>query len=109
MTGRKFLLARQPPLNTTLIDEATGLAVYKVETPEELMQSITKIRKLDPPIQPPTDWVKGEGPNSDTGTAADMALPDEMARIYWKSDSINFRGRVAHQSEFLPTSGKLGG
>ena len=109
MTAYKFLLALKPPLTTTLIDEATGLALYKVETPEELMGSVTKIRKMDPPIQPPPEWIDGTTPDSDVGTAAEAALPDEMARIYWKSDSINFRGKVAHQSELLPVTGKLGG
>lgn len=114
MTGLMFLLARSPPLHTTLIDEATGLAAYKVDSPQKVSQPVTKIRKLDPPIQPPLHWIdEGEDDYSSEDVVTQGGdLPetsDEMARIYWKSDRIIFRGKITTQKEFLPVTGKLRG
>jgi len=99
MSARTLLLARNSPINTTLIDEATGQALYEIDTPLKLTQYATKIRKLDsslPPLYPETQLPE---------------TSDEMARIYWKlgSDRIIFRGKITTQKEFLPSAGKLGG
>ena len=130
MAGRTFLLARNSPLRTTLVDEATGQAMYKIDTPRTFSQSPTKIRKLDSSTQPPLHWddddadsdsdedIKGKkrlSAGMDGGGPSETELPetsDEMARIYWKfisSDKIIFRGKATTQSEFLPSAGKLGG
>lgn len=128
MSVRTFLLARNSPLRTTLTDEATGQAVYQVDTPRKFSPDVTKIRKLDSAAQTPpnrdddVDYDSGEdivcekGALKETeGGGPELELPetsDEMARIYWKltsPDRIIFRGRITTQDEFLPTAGKLGG
>jgi len=122
------LLAKNSPLRTTLIDEATGQAVYKVDTPTKFSASVTKIRKLDSPTQPTlhrnddADSDSNEDIADKTGASGGIeegdpmtGLPetsDEMARIYWKfisSDRIIFRGKITTQSDFLPAAGKLKG
>ena len=128
MTGRTFLLARNSPLRTTLVDEATGQAVYQIDTPRKFVSEVTKIRKLDPATGAPLNW-DDAGAGSDDGGDVDkkgavrvtegsepeMDLPetsDEIARIYWKfgwSEKIIFRGRITTQNEFLPATGKLKG
>ena len=131
MSGCTFLLTRNSPLRTTLIDEATGQAVYNVDTPRKLAPDVTKIRKLDSPTQPPHHWDDGgddgdfsegiadrkgafrevEGAKPDTPPEL-PETSDEIARIYWKfisSDKIVFRGRSTTQKEFLPPAGKLRG
>lgn len=129
MTGCTFLLARNSPIRTTLTDEATGQAVYQIDTPRKLSQYVTKIKKLDSTTQPPL-YLDDDGADSDSseditdkkqlsaGTEEgepETELPgtsDEMARIYWKfisSDRIVFRGKITTQSEFLPAAGKLQG
>lgn len=129
MAGRTFLLSRNSPLRTTLIDEATGQAVYQIDTPRGFISETTKIRKLDPATQAPLDWNDG-GADSDDGEDIDKKgavreterseletadLPetsDEIARVYWtftSSERIIFRGRITSQKEFLPAAGKLHG
>lgn len=128
MNGRTFLLSRDSTLRTTLIDEATGQAVYEVDTPRKLSSSyVTKIRKLDPAV-PPRIYSDDEDPDSEeetadrkralVGTEEDellMGLPeasDEIARIYWRlapSDRIIYRGKITTQKEFLPECGKMKG
>lgn len=114
MNGRIFLLARSPPRHTILIDEATGLAAYKVDSPKKVSQSVTKIRKLDPPVRPPPHWIdEGEDDYSSEDAGAQGGdLPetsDELARIYWKSDRIISRRKITTQKELLPATGKLRG
>lgn len=132
MSTHTFLFARNSPLRTTLMDEATGQAVYSVDTPRKLSRNYaTRIRKLDSPTQPPLHWDDGDDDDDFSGGIADKKgaskgtevdeseavaeLPetsDEIARIYWKfisSDRIIFRGRITTQSEFLPAAGKLQG
>ena len=128
MHGCTFSLARNSPLRTTLIDEATGHAVYEIDTPRKLSTSyVTKIRKLGPAALPPLylddgDSDEDEDPadkkHAPAGVEEDeqmVELPessDEMARIYWKlfkSDRIVFRGKITPRSEFLPECGKLRG
>ena len=129
MSGRNFLLARNSPLRTTLIDEATGQAVYQIDTPRKFSSDVTKIRKLDSAARAPLNWDDGstgydssediidkKGALKGTdGGGSELEPPetsDEMARIYWKSTSPNriiFRGRITTQDEFLPAAGKLGG
>ena len=130
MSGRNFLLARNSPLRTTLIDEATGQAVYQIDTPRKFSSDVTKIRKLDSAARAPLNWDDGSGAGYDSsediidkksalkgteGGGSKLETPetsDEMARIYWKLTSPNriiFRGRITTQDEFLPAAGKLGG
>ena len=131
MSGCTFLFARNSPLRTTLIDEATGQVVYNIDTPRKLLKNVTRIRKLDSPTQPPHHWDDGDDDDDPSegiankkgaleGTEGDepeavAELPetsDEIARIYWRfisSDRIIFRGRITTQSEFLPAAGKLQG
>lgn len=128
MSGRTFSLARNSPLRTTLIDEATGHAVYQVDTPRKLSSSpATKIRKLDPATRPsplsddddsdedgdPVDKKHAPvGVDDDEPVAELPGTTDEMARIYWKltsSDKIIFRGKITTQKEFLPECGKMKG
>ena len=130
MSGRNFLLARNSPLRTTLIDETTGQAVYQIDTPRKFSSDVTKIRKLDSAARAPLNWDDGGGAGYDSsediidkkgtlkrteGGGPEPEPPetsDEMARIYWKLTSSNriiFRGRITTQDEFLPATGKLGG
>jgi hypothetical protein len=128
MSGLTFSLARNSPLRTTLIDEATGHAMYEIHTPRKLASPpATKIRKLDPGTRPPLssdggDSDEDEDPADKKRTPVDaeedepvIELPetsDEIGRIYWKltsSERIIFRGKITTQSEFLPECGKLKG
>jgi len=137
MSGRTLRFARDSPLRTTLVDEATGHAKYQIDTPTKFARSVTRIRKFDLPTQPPLHWDDDTDSDSDDdiadkgkkkkeskakkdekdmeGDNIGMELPetsDEIARIYWKwfsSDRIVFRGRITSQSEFLPKCGKMGG
>ena len=136
MSGCTLRFAQNSSLRTTLVDEATGSAKYKIDTPVRIARSVTRIRKLDSPAQPPPHREeddpdsgkdttnKGEknpssngdkGDNDEEGDGTDTELPetsDEMARIYWKyfsPDRIIFRGRITTRSEFLPKNGKLKG
>jgi len=127
MNDRTLLLSRNSCLRTTLIDEATGQAVYEIDTPRKVSKCATKIRKFDSPTQPPLHWNDG-GNDYDSGedrvgrkgasTGGEpepMELPetsDEMARIHWKWSSDNriiFRGKITTQKEFLPAVGTLRG
>jgi len=95
-----FSLARNSPINTTLIDEATGQAVYEIDTSPRFSQYATEIWKLDSSplslLYPETQFVE---------------VGDEMARIYWRfaSDRIVFRRKTTTQKEFLPAVGLLRG
>ena len=125
MNDRTLLLSRNSCLRTTLIDEATGQAVYEIDTPRKVSKYVTKIRKFDSPTQPPLHWNDGGGDcdsggghvgrrgASTGGEPEPMELPetsDEIARIYWKWSSDNriiFRGKITTQKEFLPAVGTL--
>ena len=130
MSGCTFRFTRNSPLRTTLIDEATGHAIYQIATPT-WTRSVTRIRKLDSP-QPHLHRDEDADDDSDDditgkksmskedeekggGTEAEPELPetsDEIARIYWKwfsSDRVIFRGKITTRSEFLPKTGKMGG
>ena len=126
MSGCTLQLARNSPLRTTLVDEATGNAIYQIDTPIRL-RSVTRIRKFD---SPQLHLHRDEGADDDSDhditdkkpkskedeeAEAEPELPetsDEIARIYWKwfsSDEIIFRGKRSSRSEFLPKTGKMGG
>jgi len=137
MSGCILQFARNSPLRTTLIDEATGNAVYQIDTPIRIAGSVTRIRRFDSSTHPPHEWhddadsdsgdditEKGKGRRSksekdkidpEDEDEAGVGLPetsDEIARIYWKwfsSDKIVFRGRITTQDEFLPKCGKMKG
>ena len=102
MSGCTLRFARNSPLRTTLVDESTGHAKYKIETPMRIARSVTRIWKLESSTQPPLNW--SEGRLQETS--------DEIARIYWKLFSPNriiHRGRVTSRDELLPKCGKLKG
>jgi len=129
MSGRTFLLARNSPLRTTLIDGVTDRAVYQIDTPRKFSPDVTKIRKLDSAAHAPFNWDDDDADYDSSeetidkkgalkgaeGDEQEPELPetsDEMARIYWKltsPDRIIFRGRITTQDEFLPAAGKLRG
>ena len=134
MSGCTFIFARNSPLRTTLVDEATGHAKYQIDTPIKIARSVTRIRKFDSPTEPPLHWdaesdsgddVADEGKKkfkSKKGKEEEgheeeegEELPEtseEIARIYWKwfsSDSIIFRGKTHLRTEFLPKCGKMKG
>ena len=128
MSGLTFSLARDSTLRTTLIDEATGHAMYQVDTPQKLSSSYTtNIRKLGPATQPPPYSDDGDS-DSDEDLDQKKCIPvdadedelvvklpetsDEMARIYWKLNSPNslvFRGKASTRSDFLHECGKMRG
>jgi len=135
MSGCTLQLSRNSPLRTVLVDEATGQAKYKIDTPRKVARSVTWIRKFDPPsAQPPLhrgedadpdpgDNItnkgkkrvksKGEEDRKDARDKTDTELPetgDEIARIYWKWFSphkIVFRGRIITRNQFAPKAGKM--
>jgi len=113
MSGCTLRLARNSPLRTTLVEEATGHAKYQIDTPIKVAGSVTRIRKFESPTDPPPNWDENSDSEqgSDTtdkgkkrqkskskkdkkdgteevGDGAELAgLPetsDEIARIYWK-------------------------
>ena len=134
MSGCTLRFARDSPLRTTLVDEATGYAKYQIDTPIRLVRSVTRIRKFDSPTQPPLHWDDDADSDSDDDITdkgkkkkskkddddddegeIETELPetsDEIARIYWKwfsSDRIIFRGKIHLRAEFLPKCGKMKG
>jgi hypothetical protein len=78
MSGCILRLARNSPLRTALVDEATGNIKYRIETPLRIARSVTRIRKFESRTQPPPhpyEGVDGAEPESqETGV--------EIARIY---------------------------
>ena len=138
MSGCTLRLARNSPLRTTLVEEATGHAKYQIDTPIKVARSVTRIRKFESPTDPPPNWdedsdsdqgddTTGEGKKKakskkdkkgkteEVGGGAETELPetsDEIARVYWKwfsTDRIVFRGRITTRAEFLPKTGKAKG
>jgi len=137
MSGCILHFTRNSPLRTTLIDEATGKAKYKINTPIKITGSVTQIRKLEPDTQPPHDW--DEEPESDSDddviirndlkakanseknegnetvspvSPVSPGMSDEIAMIHWfwfESDRIIFRGKKTTRNEFLPKCGKMRG
>ena len=132
MNGCTLRFARSSPIRTTLVDETTGHAKYKIETPMRIARSVTRIRRFDSPTQPSLHWDEdadsdsgddiADGGKSDSkkrkkgeeegdGTETGLSdTSDEIARIYWKwfsSNRIIFRGRITTRSEFLPDTGKM--
>ena len=127
---------RNSPLRTVLVDEATGHAMYEIDTPIRISGSVTRIRKrLDSHTPHPLN--QDNDADSDSGDdVADMKrsgstgsrsykgdreedtgpelaeTSDEIARIYWKwfsSDRIIFRGKDHLRTDFLPKCGKMKG
>ena len=134
MSGCTLRFARNSPLRTTLIDEATGIAKYQIDTPIRISGSVTRIRKLDSSAQHPHDpdqdadsdsdddiVHQGEKGSSDGkyGSGGEVELEtveelsetsDEIARIYWKwfsTDEIIFRGKRTTRDVLLPKCGKM--
>ena len=128
MSSCTLRLSRNSPIRTILVDEATGDAIYQIDT-TELAQSVTRIRKFDPPTQPPLHWdgrrrsdsgedithKKRSKSKEEEGEAGEPpGTSDEMARIYWTgpgllSGKMVFQGVITSWTEFLQTTGKLRG
>ena len=121
-------------LQTTLIDEATGHAKYKIDASVKITRSVARIRKLDSPPQSPflplpaipssgsdpassSQWKSDseKGKKDKEGSEAETELPeanDEIVRVYWKwflPVRIIFRGRIFTRNKFLQTTGKMKG
>lgn len=131
MGGCTLRFTRSSPVRTILIDQATGHAKYKIETPIKVAHVVTRIRKLESNTQPPLEEDAGsDSDDNETlcgkteeklpfdeveGDEIDLEFPessDEMARIYWKllaPDKIIFQGKEHIRSEFLPKCGKMKG
>ena len=133
MAGCTFVFARNSPLRTTLVDEATGHAKYQIDTPMRLTGSVTRIRKLDSQTQPHhwdddsdsdsgddiTDKGKREekfkSKKDEEDEVTEPELPqtsDEIGRVNWKwfsTDEFVFRGKTTTRDEFLPKAGKMKG
>ena len=118
-----FLLSKNTPLRTTLIDETTGHAKYQTESPRRFARRFTRIRRFELPPQPPL--VLGDKADSDFGDdptdkgkkkgrfkRGKAELPktdDEIGRIHWgvlSPAKIDFKGKVSSREEFLPKCGK---
>ena len=54
MSGCTLRFARNSPLRTTLVDDATGHAKYQIDTPIRIVGSVTRIKKFDSPPQHPS-------------------------------------------------------
>jgi hypothetical protein len=123
MSGCTLRFARNSPLRTTLVDEATGDVKYKIETPIRIARSVTRIRKFKPHtpaslhLDVDLNSESGDdiGDREEVGSGTDtepQETSEEIARIYWKWFSSNrfiFRGRITTRSEFLPKCGKMKG
>jgi len=124
MGAHMFQLARNSPLRTTLVDEATGHAKYQIDTPIRLIGSVTRIRKFNLSPQPPLvsvdtlvdddprDIVKKKG-GFKWSNLVKADLPragDEIGRILWKffsPDEIVFKGKAVDRKEFVPKFGEM--
>ena len=131
MSGCTLRFTRNSFLQTTLVNEATGHAIYQIDT----SASVTRIRKFDTP-QPHPHRVEGATSGSDNditnkgGKGKPKSKEDEegdetetmpespeisheIARIYrkWFSlDRIIFRGKITTRRELMPAaSRKVGG
>ncbi|KAF9781699.1 hypothetical protein BJ322DRAFT_1111630 [Thelephora terrestris] len=108
MSGCVLRLARNSPLRTALVEEATGNIKYRIETPLRIARSVTRIRKFESHTPPPPhlyEGVDGAEPESQETSV-------EITRIYWKWFSpsrIIFMGRITTRDEFLPRCGKMKG
>ena len=135
-SGCTLQLARNSPLRTTLVDESTGNAIYRINTPIRIVRSVTRIRKFDS-SKPQLHRNKGTDSDSDSGKdITDVGKRkrkkrkkskskskskkekggkeegEEIARIRWKcfsSDKIDFQGKATTRREFLPKTGKMKG
>jgi len=112
MSGCTLQLSRNSPLRTILVDEATGQAKYKIDTPRKVARSVTRISKFGPsppqlPLRRDEDadldscgditnkgkkkvksnskkGKKGREGARDKAEAESPEAGDEIARIYWK-------------------------
>ena len=112
MSGCTLRFAQDSPLRTTLVDEVSGHAKYKIDTPIRLTRRVTRVRKFDSPPQLPLHWDRDADSDSDyyitdvkkkskrkkskrkrdkkdkkEGDGGGPGLTetdDEIARIYWK-------------------------
>ena len=136
MSGCTLQFTRNSPLRTTLIDEATGKARYKIDTPRKISGSVTQIRELESDTQPRRDWddeaesdsdddiivkydVKEKSEKDEGNKTTELpelpelpGMSDEIAKIHWfwfESDRIIFRGMKTTRNEFLPKCGKMRG
>lgn len=84
----KLLFTQSSPLGTTVFNEATGNALYEIETESNTIQKTTVVRKLD--------LNRGEENIPHTN--------EEIARIRWNlivDDEVTFQGRTMTKDKFI--------
>ncbi|KAF9653260.1 hypothetical protein BDM02DRAFT_3107827 [Thelephora ganbajun] len=88
----RLAFTKNSPLNTTLVDETSGVVMYEIETEKSFMSKTTIIRK------PFTNRRGQLVPQTST----------EVARILWKtwsSDRIVYYGCDMKRGDFMPKAG----
>ena len=112
----KLVFTTDSPLNTTLVDETTGLVMYEVETEKKFMSRTTVIRK---PFTsaclsffralpfPTLTWISFIRLSDRRGKPVPHTST-EVAKIQWKtwsSDRIVYHGCDMKRNEFMPKAG----
>ena len=112
----RLVFTRDSPLNTALVDEASGLVMYEIETEREFMSRTTVIRK---PFTSACHFIRfffsEQSPHetypvlfSDRKGRSVPHTSTEVARIRWKtwsSDRIVYYGCDMKRGEFMPKAG----
>ena len=108
----KLVFTTDSPLNTTLVDEASGLVMYEVETERRFMSRTTVIRK---PFTSACLFALSRAlhPSSIVRLSDRRGKPvphtsTEVAKIQWKtwsSDRIVYYGCDMKRGEFMPKAG----
>jgi len=111
----RLVFTRDSPLNTTLVDEASGLVMYEIETERGFMNKTTVIRK---PFTSACHFIRSFRatlpPETHPALLSDRrgrSVPHtstEVARIRWKtwsSDRIVYYGCDMKRGEFMPKAG----
>jgi len=107
----RLAFTKDSPLNTTLVDEASGLVMYEIETERRFTSKTTVIRK--PFTSAQFFFFRSfRGTNlpllSDRSGRPVPHTSTEVARIRWKrwsSDRIVYYGCDMKRGEFMPKAG----
>ena len=116
----KLAFTKDSPLNTALVDEATGTVVYEIETERSFLSKTKFMREPSHSAFPTLSfcspsfgikcvcvcvwwpWIPEFGLSDRTST--------EAAKIKWQrlsSDTIVYRGQEMSRDEFLPIAGRF--
>jgi len=87
-------------LRTTLIDEATGHAIYQIDTPKKRTRSVTRIRKFHSPIQHHHHW------DDDGDSSCRDGITDEE-KLMFMEDKNGKEGDEEVGAEFPETSDEI--